>query len=153
MGGIVMAFEKYKPLKGFLGSKRIGLHNFQVIFTMPGYRLGNVCEHLFSDRDGEHSLKCAGNANPNHFHGEQHLVPANRNTHQIYVPLSMPSIAVIALFSIAANWNSFFDGLIYGKAPPADLYSAVDIQHRLSENQFNEFRADGQTNADVRLDV
>lgn len=35
MAGIVMAFQKYEPLKGILGSKFIGLQNFKVIFTMP----------------------------------------------------------------------------------------------------------------------
>lgn len=32
---------------------------------------------------------------------------------KIYVPLSMPSIAVVALFSLVHHWNTFFDGLIY----------------------------------------
>lgn len=31
----------------------------------------------------------------------------------IYMPLSMPSVVTIALFSIVAHWNSWFDGLIY----------------------------------------
>lgn len=32
---------------------------------------------------------------------------------KIYVPLSLPAIAVITLFSAVGHWNSFFDGLIY----------------------------------------
>lgn len=31
----------------------------------------------------------------------------------IYVPLSMPSIAVILLFAAVGHWNAFFDGMIY----------------------------------------
>ncbi|SDX46557.1 carbohydrate ABC transporter permease [Paenibacillus sp. CF384] len=32
---------------------------------------------------------------------------------QIYVPLSMPIMATIALFVVVGNWNAYFDGLIY----------------------------------------
>lgn len=35
MFGIVMAFQKYIPLKGVLGSEWIGLQNFRYIFRMP----------------------------------------------------------------------------------------------------------------------
>jgi putative aldouronate transport system permease protein len=32
---------------------------------------------------------------------------------QIYLPISLPSIATIALFSIVGHWNDFFSGLLY----------------------------------------
>ncbi|AZN39199.1 carbohydrate ABC transporter permease [Paenibacillus albus] len=32
---------------------------------------------------------------------------------QIYVPLSLPIMATIALFIVVGNWNAYFDGLIY----------------------------------------
>jgi len=32
---------------------------------------------------------------------------------QFYVPLSAPSIATIALFTIVGHWNAWFDGMIY----------------------------------------
>jgi len=32
---------------------------------------------------------------------------------RIYVPLSLPSIATVTLFSIVDHWNSFFDGMIF----------------------------------------
>ncbi|MBB6734509.1 carbohydrate ABC transporter permease [Cohnella zeiphila] len=36
---------------------------------------------------------------------------------RIYVPLSTPSIATIALFSMVFHWNSWFDGLIFMNSP------------------------------------
>lgn len=32
---------------------------------------------------------------------------------KIYLPISVPSLATVALFSIVGNWNDFFGGLIY----------------------------------------
>ena len=32
---------------------------------------------------------------------------------RIYLPLSKPSIATIALFALVGHWNAWFDGLIY----------------------------------------
>ncbi|MCD9020663.1 carbohydrate ABC transporter permease [Cohnella silvisoli] len=36
---------------------------------------------------------------------------------RIYVPLSLPAIATISLFTIVGHWNSWFDGLILMKLP------------------------------------
>lgn len=38
MGGILMAFQRYIPAKGILGSKWVGGQNFQLLFSMPGFR-------------------------------------------------------------------------------------------------------------------
>lgn len=35
MGGLVMAFQKYSPAKGFLHSKWVGMDNFKTFFTGP----------------------------------------------------------------------------------------------------------------------
>jgi ABC-type glycerol-3-phosphate transport system permease component len=32
---------------------------------------------------------------------------------RVFVPLSAPSIAVVALWSVVGHWNSFFDGMVY----------------------------------------
>ncbi|WP_274366108.1 carbohydrate ABC transporter permease [Paenibacillus thermotolerans] len=36
---------------------------------------------------------------------------------KIYLPLSLPSIATVTLFSIVGHWNSFFDGLVFMNRP------------------------------------
>lgn len=36
---------------------------------------------------------------------------------KIYVPLSMPALATVGLFTIVAHWNSWFDGLILMNSP------------------------------------
>lgn len=38
MGGIIMAFQKYKPASGISGSAWVGLQNFTLLFTMEGFR-------------------------------------------------------------------------------------------------------------------
>lgn len=37
MGGIVIAFQKYKPAKGIMGSTWVGLQNFQKLFATSGF--------------------------------------------------------------------------------------------------------------------
>ena len=37
MAGIVIAFQKFLPAKGVLGSKWVGLQNFKTLFGMPGF--------------------------------------------------------------------------------------------------------------------
>ncbi|MFC3800499.1 carbohydrate ABC transporter permease [Cohnella sp. GCM10012308] len=35
----------------------------------------------------------------------------------IYLPLSLPGLATVALFTIVGHWNSWFDGIIYMSSP------------------------------------
>lgn len=37
MAGIVMAFQKFNPIKGFAGSKFVGFKNFTYVFNLPGF--------------------------------------------------------------------------------------------------------------------
>lgn len=37
MGGLIMAFQKFNPVKGFFGSKFVGLDNFIQFFTAPNF--------------------------------------------------------------------------------------------------------------------
>lgn len=36
---------------------------------------------------------------------------------RVYIPLSLPALATVTLFSVVGHWNSFFDGLIYMSKP------------------------------------
>lgn len=45
--------------------------------------------------------------------GANHLVVLVK----LYIPLSAPAVATIALFTIVGHWNSWFDGLIYLNSP------------------------------------
>jgi len=36
---------------------------------------------------------------------------------RIYLPLSLPALATLTLFSIVGHWNAWFDGLIFMKSP------------------------------------
>ncbi|WP_141499746.1 carbohydrate ABC transporter permease, partial [Paenibacillus luteus] len=40
-----------------------------------------------------------------------------RTLWSIYLPISKPSLATIALFTIIFHWNSWFDGMIYMNSP------------------------------------
>lgn len=37
MGGVLMAFQNYKPAKGLFGSKWVGMMNYNMLFNMPGF--------------------------------------------------------------------------------------------------------------------
>jgi putative aldouronate transport system permease protein len=55
---------------------------------------------------------------------------------RLFVPLSLPALATIILFTIVGHWNSWFDGLIYMNRPehyPLQSYlQTVVIQNDLS---------------------
>lgn len=50
----------------------------------------------------------------------------------IYVPISVPALATIALFIMVGQWNAYFDGLIYirdaDKLPLASLLQMIVVQ-------------------------
>lgn len=55
-----------------------------------------------------------------------------RTLFSIYLPVSLPSIATISLFSMVGHWNSWFDGLLYigdpSRYPLATFLQTVIIQ-------------------------
>jgi putative aldouronate transport system permease protein len=55
----------------------------------------------------------------------------------VYLPISMPAIATISLFTMVGHWNSYFDGLIYikdnEKLPLASFLQTIIIQMDFSK--------------------
>ncbi|MNJ53144.1 Inner membrane ABC transporter permease protein YcjP [compost metagenome] len=40
-----------------------------------------------------------------------------RTLWSVYLPISLPSIATVTLFSLVGHWNAWFDGMIYMRSP------------------------------------
>lgn len=59
-----------------------------------------------------------------------------RTLFSIYLPVSLPAIATLALFSVVFHWNSWFDGLLYLNKkedfPLASFLQTVIIQRDMS---------------------
>ncbi|MEC0226042.1 carbohydrate ABC transporter permease [Paenibacillus alba] len=55
----------------------------------------------------------------------------------IYLPISMPAIATITLFTMVGHWNAYFDGLIYMKdsehLPLASFMQTIIVQADMSK--------------------
>ena len=64
---------------------------------------------------------------------------------RIYLPLSKPALATIALFTIVTHWNSWFDGLIYMNSPdnyPLQSYlQTLVVQDPLTVQDLGEREA------------
>jgi ABC-type glycerol-3-phosphate transport system permease component len=65
----------------------------------------------------------------------------------LYVPLSLPSIATVTLFSLVGHWNAFFDGLLLMNSPdkyPLQTYlnqiivQAAQPQSHLTPDQIKQ---------------
>jgi len=55
----------------------------------------------------------------------------------IYLPISMPAIATITLFTMVGHWNAYFDGLIYMKdaknLPLASFMQTIIVQQDMTK--------------------
>jgi len=60
-----------------------------------------------------------------------------RTVFSIYLPISLPAIATISLFTMVWHWNSWFDGLIYmtemKKYPLSTFLQTVIVQQDMSQ--------------------
>ncbi|MBW4082275.1 carbohydrate ABC transporter permease [Paenibacillus sp. S150] len=56
---------------------------------------------------------------------------------RVYLPLALPSIATLSLFSIVGNWNAWFDGLLYindyRNYPLATFLQTIIVQQDFSK--------------------
>jgi len=57
---------------------------------------------------------------------------------RIYLPISLPSIATISLFTMVFNWNSWFDGMLfitdYNRYPLATFLQSIIVQQDYSKS-------------------
>lgn len=62
---------------------------------------------------------------------------------RIYLPLSLPAIATLVLFSMVFHWNSWFDGLIYANRVenyPLQTYLHILLERLKSISSIDEMR-------------
>ena len=66
-----------------------------------------------------------------------------RTLFQIYIPVSLPAIATIALFCMVFHWNSWFDGMIYinslDKIPMQTYLRTVIIDMDIADMTADEY--------------
>lgn len=66
---------------------------------------------------------------------------------QIYLPVSLPSIATIGLFTIVGHWNAWFDGILYLNSPekyPLQTYLStliMTINAQMSSLSIEQLKA------------
>jgi len=79
-----------------------------------------------------------------HVDGASHFTTLVR----VYLPLSLPAIATLSLFTMVGHWNSWFDGMIYNtkseKYPLATLLQTIIVQQ-----DFSKITMDPRSLADI----
>lgn len=68
-----------------------------------------------------------------------------RTLFQVYIPVSLPSLATITLFSLVGHWNNWFDGTIY-ISQPDKLPLMTFLRNAVSNLDMSEM-----TSADMEL--
>lgn len=66
-----------------------------------------------------------------------------RTLFSIYLPVSLPAIATLALFSMVGHWNSWFDGLLY-LSKPEDYPLATYLQTVIISKDMSSMSIDPQ---------
>lgn len=134
--GIVMAFQDYKPWLGVAESDWIGFDHFRNMFWRQDSQrvIGNtifialfkIVTNLFIPYVFALLLNEV----------RQMVVKRSIQT-LVYLPLSMPAVATLSLFTMVFHWNSWFDGILYvsdnTKYPLATFLQTVIVQQDLSQ--------------------
>jgi putative aldouronate transport system permease protein len=72
----------------------------------------------------------------------------------VFIPLSMPSIATLSLFTMVYQWNSWFDGMIYMRDikdyPLASLLQTIIVQQDFSKINVDAKQLENISNRTVR---
>jgi putative aldouronate transport system permease protein len=67
-----------------------------------------------------------------------------RILYSVYLPISMPAIATISLFTMVFHWNSWFDGLIY-MSDSNNYPLATFMQTIIVQQDFSKISVDAET--------
>ncbi|WP_372631061.1 carbohydrate ABC transporter permease [Cohnella sp.] len=107
---------------------KLGLMNKLIALILPGLvAVYNIILMLNFFRTVPRELEEAA-----FMDGAGHL----RTFFSVYLPISLPSIATIALFTMVGHWNAYFDGLIYMKGadnlPLASFMQTVIVQGNMT---------------------
>ncbi|MNI18220.1 L-arabinose transport system permease protein AraQ [compost metagenome] len=59
----------------------------------------------------------------------------------VYLPISMPALATLSLFTLVGHWNNWFDGMLYMRSPEqwplATLLQTIVVARDLSKTGIN----------------
>jgi len=115
-------------IPGYILILKLGLMNKLMALILPGLvAVYNIILMLNFFRTVPRELEEAA-----FMDGAGHL----RTFFSVYLPISLPSIATIALFTMVGHWNAYFDGLIYMKGaenlPLASFMQTVIVQGNMT---------------------
>lgn len=72
----------------------------------------------------------------------------------IYLPISLPAIATISLFTLVSQWNNWFDGVLYMRSPDqwplATLLQTIVVERDLSKTGIDFENLDLLSNRSVK---
>jgi len=115
-------------IPGYILILKLGLMNNLLALILPGLvAVYNIILMLNFFRGVPKELEEAA-----FMDGAGHL----RTFVSVYLPVSLPSIATIALFTMVGHWNAYFDGLIYMKGaeklPLASFMQTIIVQGNMT---------------------
>lgn len=77
-----------------------------------------------------------------------------RTMFSVYIPLAVPAIATVSLFSVVSNWNEWFHGLIYmtkpSNYPLSTLLQTIVVQDDFSQMMLDHNDLEALSNRTVK---
>ncbi|PLT44573.1 putative ABC transporter permease protein ytcP [Paenibacillus pasadenensis] len=72
----------------------------------------------------------------------------------VYLPLSLPGLATVALFIMVGHWNSWFDGLLYmsdtSRYPLASFLQTVVVQNTMQNLAMSQAEVDAMAEQSIK---